>query len=319
MRRLIIFLLATLLIGGNGSYFLYPTVSDQLGQLRDAQTMKEYRAKASVMDSEKKNELFAEAETYNEALESIRPGDVFTAGTPRTSRDYQNHLNVHSGVIGELVIPGISLTLPIYHLCAETPATNYLVHLDGSSLPADGDGENIVLAGPGTIKSEGILGTIGLTDDWMLQDLDRMVPGDLMILNVLDRTMVYRVNEIQMLSSSGVTNLDLTPGETDRRLTIVTEREDRRLLVESERIPIAEARKALQEGDSTAKLENWKNVLLLGCPVMLVGLFIIWVIERIRRRSYRLPGQGRNAEKREKKSREKLKNLTTETSEGETK
>lgn len=312
MRKLLVSLLVFLLVAAIAGYFLYPTLSDQIAQRRDAATMKEYRIKTAAMESDKKSEMLADAKAYNESLESIRTEDVFTAGVPRTSRDYQNRLNIHSGVIAELVIPKIALDLPVYHLSAETPATRKLVHVDGSSLPANSERENIVLAGPGILQAEGILGDIGLTEDRMLEELDSLVPGDLLILNVLDRTAVYRVNEIQMLSSAGLKELDLTPEEEKQYLTLVTQRKDRRLLVRTEQITLQEARNALEAEDYASHAENWQNVLLLGSPVILAGLFILWVIERIKKRSYMLPGEGRNAEKREKKAREKLRRITTE-------
>ena len=320
MKKFLSVLLVFLLVAAGIGYLLYPTVSDQLGRRRDAETMSIYREKTAAMDSGKKSGMFAEAAAYNDSLESVRAEDVFTAGTPRTTRDYQNRMNVHSGVIGELVIPKIGVSLPVYHLSAETPATQKLVHVDGSFLPADGSRESIVLAGPGVLKAQGVLGDIGLTDDRMLEDLDRLVPGDLMILNAADRTFVYRVTESQMLSAAGIGELDLTPGETEKKLTVISRRNDRRLLVQAERITVREARTLLEDEDSASFPENWQNVLLLGSPVMLAGLLILWVIERIRRRSYRIPGEGKTSARREKKAREKLETITkTETSEEEKK
>ena len=317
MKKTIAGLLIFLLIAAVCAYFLYPTMSDQAGQRRDAGIMEAYRAKTSAMSAEDRAKKLAEAQEYNETLESIHAEDVFTSGTPRTSRDYQNRLNIHSGVIAELVIPATGISLPVYHLSAETPATQKLVHVDGSSLPAAGEGENIVLAGPGVLKAEGILGDIGLTDDRMLEDLDRLVPGDLLILNVVDRTLGYRVNEIQMMSAAGLKGLDLTPEAEDERLTLIAQRQDRRLLVQTTRIPIKEAREQLEETDYAGFPETWKNILLLGSPVILAGLIVLWVIERIKRRAYLLPGEGRNAEQREKRARETLQHITTETNEGE--
>ena len=310
---LILFLLAAAVIG----YFIYPTVSDQIGRRRDAEIMAAYREKTAALDTEAKTALFEGAKAWNDSLEQVYTEDVFTAGTIRTTRDYQNRMNVHDGVIGELVIPEIRLSLPIYHQSVETPATRKLVHVDTSSLPADGTGENIILAGPGILQAEGILGELGLTDDRMLEDLDSMIPGTLIILNVTDRTMVYRVSGIHMLSSAGMKEMDLTPGEGEERLTIISPRKDRRLMVQTERIPIREARTLLAEEDEVTFPENWKNVLFLGCPVILAGLLILWVIEKIRGRSYRLPGEGRRAEQREKESMEMLEQITTGTDEGD--
>ena len=313
LTGLLLFLLAAAIIG----YFVYPTLSDQLGRRRDAEILAAYREKTAALDDEKKTALFEEAREWNESLEQVHTEDVFAAGIIRTTRDYQNRLNVHDGVIGELVIPSIRLSLPVYHMSTETPATRKLVHVDTSSLPADGTGENIILAGPGILQAEGLLGEIGLTDDRMLEDLDSMVPGTLIILNVTDRTMVYRVSGIHMLSSAGLKEMNLTPGAGEERLTIISPRQDRRLLVQAERIPVREARTLLAEEDQVSFPENWQNVLFLGCPVMLAGLLVLWVIEKIKGRSYRLPGEGRKAEQREKESLEMLEQITTGTDEGD--
>lgn len=313
LTGLLLFLLAAAIIG----YFVYPALSDQLGRRRDAETLAAYREKTAALDDEKKAALFEEARVWNESLEEVHTEDVFAAGIIRTTRDYQNRLNVHDGVIGELVIPSIRLSLPVYHMSTETPAARKLVHVDTSSLPADRTGENIILAGPGILQAEGILGEIGLTDDRMLEDLDSMVPGALIILNVTDRTMVYRVSGIHMLSSAGLKEMNLTPGEGEERLTIISPRQDRRLLVQAERIPVREARTLLAEEDQVSFPENWQNVLFLGCPVMLAGLLVLWVIEKIKGRSYRLPGEGRKAEQREKESMEMLEQITTGTDEGD--
>ena len=286
---LILLLLAAAVIG----YFVYPTFSDQLGRRRDAEIMTVYREKTAALDAEGKAALFEQAKAWNDSLEKVHTEDVFTAGTIRTTRDYQNRMNVHDGVIGELVIPEIRLSLPIWHLSTETPATRKLVHVDTSSLPADGSGENIILAGPGILQAEGLLGEMSLTDERMLEDLDSMIPGTLIILNVTDRTLVYRVSGIQMLSAAGLKEMDLTPGEGEERLTIISPRKDRRLMVQAERIPVREARTLLAEEDQAAFPENWKNVLFLGCPVMIAGLLVLLIIELIRGRIYRLPGEKR--------------------------
>ena len=291
MKKFLTVLILLLLTAAVIGYFIYPTISDQLGRRRDAEIMAVYREKTAALDADGKTELFEQAKAWNDSLEQVRTDDVFTAGMIRTSRDYQNRMNVHDGVIGELVIPEISLSLPIWHLSTETPATRKLVHVNTSSLPADGTGENIILAGPGILQAEGIPGEMGLTDDRMLEDLDSMIPGTLIILNVTDRTMVYRVSGIQMLSAAGLKEMDLTPGEGEERLTIISPRKDRRLMVQAERIPVREARTLLAEEDQATFPENWKNVLFLGCPVMIAGLLVLLIIELIRGRVYRLPGE----------------------------
>ena len=403
MRKFFAFLLVFLLIAAGLAYLFYPTVSNQIGQAKDGEVMKAYREKTALMSAEQINEMLADADEYNAALEKVEASDPFSGELPRTSRDYQNRLNVHSGVIGELVIPAIGIYLPVYHNCGETPATMKLVHLETSSLPSERTGTSIVLAGPGVLKAEGFLGEIGLTDERMLQDLDRLTPGDLIILNVLNRTMVYRIGEgleekdaILMLTPGGVKDLDLslsavqapepepeptqtpeprytpkptatpdpeaeteaeagtaeetqetseitpepeptpTPTPTPvpepeeepeeeqsqtmrpatEQLTLLTPWRDQKLLVvRSARIPIDEARELLSETDRATYPEPWKNVLLLGCPVLILGFLVMFVIERIKRRSYMLPDEGRQSARREKKNKAKLDTLAAENKE----
>ena len=411
MKKFLAFLFIFLLVAAGAGYLLYPTISDQVGQAKDGAVMKAYREKAAAMSTEQIYAMLADAAAFNETLETVRASNPFTAEAPRTSRDYQNRLNVHSGAIGELVIPAIGVYLPVYHNCAETPATEKLVHLESSSLPSDQPGTSIILAGPGLLKADGFLGEIGLTEERMLQDLDRLTAGDMIILNVLDRTMVYRIGEgleekdaILMLTPSGVEDLDLSPGpvqeqesetepeteatpawverlnnrtsettqipvsettpETDtseepeqgtepvqdptpdpeptstpgptstpeptaeavqepdqtrtqgqgnEQLTLLTPWSDQKLLVvRSARIPINEAREALSATDRATYPEGWQNILLLGSPVLLLGLLVMFVIERFKRRSYMLPDEGRQSARREKRNKAKLDNLTTE-------
>ena len=320
MKKLFAWILALLLLVVVIGHFLYPVLSDQLARRRDAEMMQEYREKTSAMGKEQREKLFAEAAEWNAGLEEIRMEDIFTAGNTRTTRDYQNHMNVHSGIIAELVIPDIGVSLPVYHLSTETPATYKLVHVNTSSLPADGSRENIVLAGPGVLKADGLLGDVGLTDDRMLEDLDRLIPGNLLILNVLDRTMVYRVKGVQMLSPAGLKELDLTPDEGDEKLTLVSQRKDQRLLVQAERIPIREARTLLAENDQATFPSNWQNVLLLGCPVLIAGLLVLWIIELIRGRFYRLPDEGKREDPEQlEKTLESMDQISNEINEvGET-
>ena len=320
MKKLFAWILALLLLVVVIGHFLYPVLSDQLARRRDAEMMQEYREKTSAMGKEQREKLFAEAAEWNKGLEEIRMEDIFTAGITRTTRDYQNHMNVHSGIIAELVIPDIGVSLPVYHLSTETPATYKLVHVNTSSLPADGSRENIVLAGPGVLKADGLLGDVGLTDDRMLEDLDRLIPGNLLILNVLDRTMVYRVKGVQMLSPAGLKELDLTPDEGEEKLTLVSQRKDQRLLVQAERIPIREARTLLAENDQATFPSNWQNVLLLGCPVLIAGLLVLWIIELIRGRFYRLPDEGKREDPEQlEKTLESMDQISNEINEvGET-
>ena len=131
----------------------------------------------------------------------------------------------------------------------------------------------------------------------MLESLDRLTPGDMLILNVLDRTMVYQVEWVQTMSPEGLERMDLLPEEDADLLTLVTEREERRLMVRGRRIPTTEAAGILKQSDQAQMLPDWQSILMLGVPAAVGGVIIMIVTERIIRRRYRLPSVPDDGEK----------------------
>ena len=110
-----------------------------------------------------------------------------------------------------------------------------------TALAEETPGSHIVLAGPGRLNAEGFAGDIGLTGAGMLEEVDRLTPGNLMILGVLDRTMVYQVEWVQTMSPEGLERMELAQETDTDLLTLVTERKERRLVVRGRRIPTTEA------------------------------------------------------------------------------
>ena len=236
----------------------------------------------------------AAAEEEEENL--IRPGDVFTAHAERSSTMYRNLLDFGDGMIGVLEIPSIHVSLPIEHISADTRPDHALVHVEGSSLPGETGSTHTVLAGPRKQKAPGILGDLALTGDRMLEDLDQVTPGNRMMILLANRTLLYEVRGVQTLSPDGLKDWTASRDPDEDRLTLITERDGRRLLVEAVRIPIESATEALKAGDGAKLPADWITILALGCPVMLLALLVMAVIERIKRRAYRLPTEGKARE-----------------------
>ena len=238
------------------------------------------------------NVAAAEAEEEN----PIRPGDVFTAHAERSSAMYRNLLDFGDGMIGVLEIPSIHVSLPIEHISADKRPDHALVHVEGSSLPGETGNTHTVLAGPRKQKAPGILGDLALTGDRMLEDLDQVTPGNRMMILLGNRTLLYEVRGVQTLSPEGLKDWTATRDPDEDRLTLITERDGRRLLVEAVRIPIESAINALKAEDQARLPADWITILALGCPVLLLVLLLIAVIERIKRRVYRLPTEGKARE-----------------------
>ena len=297
MKRFLIRLLIFLAIAAGAAWLLYPTVSNQLSAGRNDRVMEAYRKAVHALEPEAMQKMLDDAAAWNAELQKEGIPDVFSGGGRKTGAGYQELLNVSGGVIGELEIPGIHVKLPVYH--GGSSAADRLIHVAGTDLPADRDGTHTVLAGPGIRKAGGILGDLQLTDARMLEDLEQATQNDLIFLRVLNRTMIFRVTDVKMLSPEGLAGADLSGEEGEQLLTVMTERHGRRLLVQGKRIPAAEAKDKLAAMDRADTPADVINILALGIPVLLLGFVILYIIEKIKKRRYRLPTEMRKPRKRE--------------------
>ena len=296
MKKVFGRLLVFLLIAAAAAWLLYPVISDQMARKQNSDTMKAYHRAVRMKTAEEIEETAEETGYYNTGLETQGIPDVF-AGRLKVSAEYRARMNIYDGVIGELKIPGINVYLPIYHSGAEK-ASEKLVHVAGSALPADQNGTHIVLAGPGAQKAGGLPGSLGLTDARMLEELDRVVPDDLIFLEVLDRTMVFRVEGVQTLSTDGLAGVDISGEEGSQLLTLVTEKSGHALLVRARRTKTADVRGQLTALDRAEVPSDLVNVLFMGIPVFVLGLVTMGIIERFKKRSYRLPTEQKKRDRK---------------------
>ena len=231
-----------------------------------------------------------EADTPEEAQEEEPAEEAEETEPPLPG--YQQLLRVSGNVMGTLEIPRLGIRLPFYHANSGKKVTEDLIHLEGTSLPVGSAEGFTVLAGPGVIPApEGILRDIGLTSAQMLGKLDKMTAGDIFILKVLDRTMLYQVMRVWSVSYNTLDSLTPVPGQDV--VTIMTADKDQRLLVQGRRIRISSAETLLDANDMAAVPPDWLNIVVLGSPVVIFGFLVMFVIERVKAHAYRLPNEKR--------------------------
>ena len=287
MKKVFGRLLVFLLIAAAAAWLLYPVVSNQMARWNDANQMKAYHRAVREKTAEEIETVFEETSYYNTDLGPESIPDVF-AGRQKVSPEYRTRMNICDGVIGELKIPAINVYLPVYH-GGTYSAAEKLVHVAGTALPVEQDDTHIVLAGPGVQRAEGFLGDLRLTDARMLEDIDRVVPDDLVFLEVLDRTLIFRVEDVKTLSTEGLSGTEVSVEEGSQLLTLVTEKAGRNLLIRTRRINAEDAREKLAAQDRADIPSDVVNVLFMGIPVFALGLLVMGIIERFKKRSYRLP------------------------------
>ncbi|WP_288270552.1 class C sortase [uncultured Bifidobacterium sp.] len=174
-------------------------------------------------------ETLAAARAYNRKLAAEgqptigEAQDPFTADSGRSTTNddndsmsaqdatYMSLLNAsNDGIMGSIVIPQISVNLPIYHGTSANSLNRGSGHLYGTSLPVGGKNTHAVLTGHR-----------GMVSALMFTRIDELKQDDDFYVKVMGETLAYQVDSITViLPTEGDRYLRIRPGED--RVTLMT-------------------------------------------------------------------------------------------------
>lgn len=222
-RKTTIFLAAIFLLGV--SLLLYPILSEYWNSLHQSQAIAAYMDAVEEMDSSSYEAMRNAAKAYNAAL--LEDEARFHPGKDG-EKEYEDLLDITgTGIMGYVEIPGISVSLPIYHGTDDDILQIAIGHIEGSSLPVGGPGTHCVISGHR-----------GLPSSKLFTDLDQMTEGDIFMLRVLDETLTYEVDQIRIVEPDDLSLLALEEGKDYCTLVTCTPYgvNSHRLLVRGHRI-----------------------------------------------------------------------------------
>ena len=242
------------------SLMLYPTISDWWNSFHQSQAIASYRQQVEQMSDEDYQGVLDAARDYNRRL--AERGGSFVV-TDEQREEYNSLLNVGgNGVMGYIEIPSIDCSLPVYHGTQETILQIATGHLEWSSLPVGGESTHSVVSGHR-----------GLPSAKLFTRLDELTNGDPFILQILDETLTYEVDQIVTVLPEEMNELALMRGADLCTLVTCTPYgiNSHRLLIRGHRIAnladIAEIR-------VTADAMQIESLYVAGA----VGGFIIFVL-----------------------------------------
>lgn len=208
----------------------YPFVSSWLNQLAQNKVSATQENTVVTMTS---TDLSAEKERAREYNKRLRDGvsrviDPFDskASMPGVN-EYKEVLNVaNDGVMGELIIPKISVNLPIYHFTTDDVLQHGVGHVVNTSVPIGGESTHVVLAGH-----------TGLPTAQIFDRLEELQVGDWFIIRVLGEDCAYRVTSTEVVLPNQVSSLSIESGKDQVTLVTCTPYgvNTHRLLVHAER------------------------------------------------------------------------------------
>ncbi|MBO9523214.1 MAG: class C sortase [Nocardioidaceae bacterium] len=218
------------------SVLLFPAAGAWFSDRAHASTVSGYVETVKSMTPAQTRKLLEQAHAYNKHLPTGPLRDPYSAsGRGRETalgadaETYLHTLDVGTdGIIGVLAIRPINLSLPVYHGTGSHALDRGVGHLFGSSLPVGGPGTHAVLTGHS--------GIAGVT---LFSNLHQVQLGDEFTVTVLDRTLTYKVDQIETVLPEQTEDLQRVPGADYVTLVTCTPIgvNTHRLLVRGIRVP----------------------------------------------------------------------------------
>ena len=260
-----IFLILVFMIGL--SLLLYPSVSDYWNSLHQSRAIATYASAVAEIDETDYDRLWQAARAYNDNMRSRPNAHVMSEAE---QADYLAQLDVSgNGIMGYIEIPEIHCTLPIYHVVDEAVLQIAVGHIEWTSLPVGGEGTHCVLSGHR-----------GLPSARLFTDLDQLREGDTFLLQILDETLTYEVDQILIVEPDQVEALAIEPGQDYCTLVTCTPYgiNTHRLLVRGHRVENQAGAASVRVTADAMQIEPVIVAPIVAAPLLLC--LMLWVLLR---------------------------------------
>ena len=258
-------LLVVIILAGL-SLLLYPSISNYWNSMHATQAIANYVEAVANMDSEQYQRLLTSARAYNEALAQ---GAGIHELNDEERAVYREQLDVMgTGIMGYIEIKKINCFLPIYHGTSDSVLASAIGHIEGTSLPIGGETTHAVLSGHR-----------GLPSAKLFTDLDKMVIGDTFVVQVLNETMTYEVDQIRIVLPSQVSELQLIPRRDYCTLVTCTPYgiNTHRMLVRGHRVENEAEDKQIRVVGDALRIQPTIVAPVVAAPIFL-ALFIVLLV-----------------------------------------
>ncbi|MBR3195972.1 MAG: class C sortase [Clostridia bacterium] len=259
--------LLILIVAAGVVLMLYPTFSDLWNKRHSAKLITSYLSHVEEMSDTESEEEFARVHAYNDAILS-KSNPFVLSETEEQTYNALLHMDA-DGMMGFLEIPSLEIRLPIYHGTEAVVLQDGVGHLDWTSLPAGGESTHCVLSSHR-----------GLPSARLFTDLDKLKQGDLFTLTILNRTLVYEVDQIRTVDPTDVSELMIREGEDYCTLVTCTPYgiNTHRLLVRGHRIEVNDEHEIRVISD--AVLVDPMRVAPWIAGVLVLAVVVFWILRR---------------------------------------
>lgn len=243
---------------------LYPFVGSWFMAHDQSNIVGTYTSETKQLSAEEQKQILSDAENYNTML--YQTGGAIVGDVQTSDEHYENLLDVSgNGIMATLEIPKIDVDLPVYHGTEDSVLSIGVGHIEGTSLPVGGASTHAVLSGHR-----------GLPSSKLFTRLDELVKDDLFYIHVLDQTLAYQINKIEVVEPDEVDALQIEADQDLVSLVTCTPYglNTQRLIVTGHRVPYKEKQKeSIQQG-----IPSIRELVFMILPfiflIILIGLII---------------------------------------------
>ena len=266
-RKLPIILPIVFLLIGLGIFF-YPTFANYWNSFTQTKAIETYAEEVGNLNEEEYARLMQEAEAYNADLK--RSGLKWRMSDEDRAK-YEETLNVGgTGMIGYIEIAKIDVALPIYHGTNDEVLLRSIGHIEGSSLPANGEGVHCILSGHR-----------GLPSAKLFSDLDKITEGDTFMIRVLNEVFTYEVDQINIVEPNDLSKLTIDKDKNYCTLVTCTPYgvNTQRLLIRGHMIETEDEREIMILAEAL-QIKSTYIAAIIAVPVLLLLAIVAIVFRR---------------------------------------
>lgn len=271
------------------SAVLYPLVSTLHNNAAASRVADQARNEVQQLDEGYKAQLIEQMRQYNASLMShpIDPG-VPDSQEMYPTDEYKKYLDVgrpsleSTDVISEIIIPDVSIKLPVYRGSGPSSLNRGAGHLFGTTLPVGGAGSNTT-----------ITAHTGMATATMFDNLINLKPGQDIYISTMGEMMRYRMVDSKVVPPETTDAIPMAGKSDLDRLFLITctpyGLNFHRLVVEAHRIPLDADPAPGDMEDVVNEVGPWQwwmtlTVVVVVGVVLLFG-FILWRVLRGRKKS----------------------------------
>ncbi|WP_290278007.1 class C sortase [Corynebacterium faecale] len=262
---------------------LYPVVATYLYNAGQSAVVDAYRNSQSEVSVEDRSQWIERAHAYNAVNAGAPILDPWLSRVAKDNRPYQNYVEElnpsgdEDAVMAAISIPAIDVKLPIYHGTEDDTLHKGVGHLYGSALPVGGENTHSILTGH-----------TGLTTATMFDELDQVVLGDAIYIEVMGEALKYEVDQIEVVLPEETSDVQPIMGQDHLTLITCTPYgiNSHRLLVRGVRVPMDPEESIDEVFENSSLWQPWMTWVLIG--VVAVLLIIAWLILRERRKNQKV-------------------------------